>query len=400
MHIPHRDLWQEMLSAPQLVRFTFPYNGDDREPTLVIKANSLLLKYVLQGVPLRLFFFPISESYLAYALHIEDDPLYGPLIWSILSWDDERLAIEALEKSPHCSIYLFNEACANVAWCHGKISMNAVSARSAHLYSDNPAHYLDEVSAVCDAIGASGFTQPQPIPVMLSSEWHPIHSHFILNGRQKTTLNLFGDDEGSHQEQLAQTLVGDLSPAGAYLSPKLHEPSGKKELTDVLLTHDFGTVLIESKTLSIFSQRERLPDRAKLAKNISKSVKRAFKQLKDAARKVRDNEPVFDAHGNEINLERSQPIHAIILCPDLGLLGGETSGWINEILEFMKATGGFVQIVDTVQLFRLSQAAGMIANASKSTTPMMAFDYYLIERVKAVMEAKAIDLDMILRIEH
>lgn len=109
MHIPHYELWQEMLGAPHLVRFTFPHNGDGRDPTLVIKANSLLLKYILQGVPLRLFFFPISNAFMAYALHVEDDPQYGPLIWSILSWDDERLAIEALGKSPECSIYLFNE---------------------------------------------------------------------------------------------------------------------------------------------------------------------------------------------------------------------------------------------------------------------------------------------------
>jgi hypothetical protein len=116
-------------------------------------------------------------------------------------------------------------------------------------------------------------------------------------------------------------------------------------------------------------------------------------------RKLRDNVPVFDAQGKAIELERKQPPHAIILVPELALVARRNDEWFCHIAEFIEKTGGFLHILDTVQLFRMMQAARMIADASDRCTSMMAFDYYLIERAKAVTERDSINIDMMLRIK-
>ncbi|MGE6785158.1 hypothetical protein ACQKGL_21825 [Ensifer adhaerens] len=403
MHLPHRELWQEILATPQLVRFTFPQqNGLSRYPTLVIKAHSLLLKYISQGVPLTLFFFSIPSGYCAYALHVADDPDNGVILWSLLTDVDEVEAIRDLAKHGGCSVYLFNEACANCAWTSATIEITSpiLALADAPLFDDrNPIQHIDEVSAILDRIHLGIADDAVRVDIRSSNDWEPLRTDFILNGVRTATLNLLSDNEGTHQEQLAHALLGDLSPRGAYLNTQLHEPSGKKEYTDVLLTHEYGTVLLESKTLSIFEHRTQLPNRSKLLRNIEKSANKALNQLRVAVRKLRENVPVFDEHGEVIELEREQPPHAILLVPELTLMAPQNDEWFCRIDEFMRRTGGFLHLLDTVQLFRIMQAARMISEASNNVTPMMAFDYYLVEHAEAVAKQRSIDIDMMLRIQ-
>ena len=400
MHLPRHELWQEMLAVPQLVRFTFPQqNGLERYPTLLIKAHSLLLKYIVQGVQLKLFFFRISDGHFAYALRIADDATHGAIIWSLLADPDELAALRDLKEHGGCSVYLFNEACANCAWTSAEILIDPPIlelANEARPASRNPIQHMDEVSEVLDRIQQGATNEAIAVELVTADSWKQIRTDFILNGVGKATLNLLSDNEGSHQEQLAHALLGDLSPRGAYVNTQLHEPSGWKEFTDVVLTHEFGTVLLESKSLTVLEQR--LPDRNKLRKTIKKASIKGLSQLTGAARSLRTNVPVFDPNGNPIQLERTQPPHAILLVPDLDLMA-EDEVWFPRIKDFMRATGGFLHIMDTIQLFRMMQAARMISEASNKTSPMMAFDYYLIERTKAVIARRTINVDMILNIQ-
>ncbi|MFS2180067.1 hypothetical protein ACCC98_29635 [Rhizobium pisi] len=402
MHVPRYELWQEMLAVPQLVRLTFPQqNGTERYPTLLIKAHSLLLKYIVQGVPLRLFFFRTSEDHCAYALHIADDPTNGVIIWSLLTDTDELSALRDVASHGGCSIYLFNETCANCAWTSANISINSTILELADgllFRGRNPVQYMDEISEILDRIHVGAAHEAVQVEVVVTESWRQLRTDFILNGIRSAKLNLLADNEGSHQEQLSHAMLGDLSPRGAYVNTQLHEPSGRKEYTDVLLTHEFGTILLESKSLSIFEHRVQLPDRNKLRKNIEKSSIKALNQLRVAARKLRENVPVFDQQGEVIELERTQPPHAIILVPELELMADDMV-WFPRIEEFMRATGGFLHILDTIQLFRMMQAARMISEASNETSPMMAFDYYLLQRAEAVIARGAINIDMILSIQ-
>jgi len=320
----------------------------------------------------------------------------------LLGNDDESAALQQLCKNNNnFSIYLFNEACANCAWTTGSLAIGQeviFSLEEARIDDPNPDLYVEEIGAALEHIRRGELHNIIKIGISVDGNWRPLRSHFILNGVRTAALNLLVDNEGTHQEQLAHALLGNLSPSGAYPNSQLHEPSGKKEFIDILVTYEFGTILLESKTLSIFDQRNTLPNRQKLRKNIQKSAERARKQLEVAARKLRKGVTVFDENGNVIRLERMKPPHCILLVPELDLLTEESHKWLSHIVHFMKSTGAFLHVLDTVQLFRMMQAAEMIAKASKSTTLMMAFDYYLIQRAEAVASRRSINFDMILRL--
>jgi hypothetical protein len=99
----------EFLAVPQLVRFSMPIGADGPEPSLLIKANSLTLKYILRLPSLSLIFLNLSNGWLAYGIEVQDDPAHPALIWSILETDEEAAAMMALQIKSRCVVHLFNE---------------------------------------------------------------------------------------------------------------------------------------------------------------------------------------------------------------------------------------------------------------------------------------------------
>ena len=56
-----------------------------------------------------------------------------------------------------------------------------------------------------------------------------------------------------------------------------------------------------------------------------------------------------------------------------------------------------MHLLDTAELLRMVQAAEMIAARANKITPMMAFDFYLMERFKKALEAGTLCFEMLLR---
>lgn len=157
-----------------------------------------------------------------------------------------------------------------------------------------------------------------------------------------------------------------------------------------------GAELIESKTLSILA-RERLPERAKLKRDISAHIGKAFAQLRGAIRALKSGVPVTSPSGDTLTVEREKPAHAIVLVPDLELVEDHAAFGVEFIYDFMKATGGFPHLLDISELLRIVQAAEIIAARGTTTTPMMAFDYYLVERAKKAADAGTLCIEVLLR---
>ena len=185
-------------------------------------------------------------------------------------------------------------------------------------------------------------------------------------------------------------------PSGVHHSPQIPKGNGTRELTDILLSHEFGAVLIESKTLSVLT-RARLPDRVKLKRDVSAHIGKGFGQLRGAIRALKSDVSVTNVKGNSLPVERELPAHAIVLIPDLKLVDDHEAYGIEFIQEFMRATGGFAHLLDISELLRSVQAAEMIAARGTRTTPMMAFDYYLMERAKKAAEAGTLCIEVLLR---
>src|SRR5438067_247417 len=73
----------EFLATPTLIRFDYAEGQDGAEPTLLVKASTLLLKYIVQGVRMQLAFSRLGDR-LLYGLRVIDDEKKAAILWSIL----------------------------------------------------------------------------------------------------------------------------------------------------------------------------------------------------------------------------------------------------------------------------------------------------------------------------
>lgn len=392
----------EFLACPQLIRFDYAKGEKGFEPTLLIKGSTLLLKYIALGAHMQLAFASCCGR-LVCALKVRNDGDSGGILWSIVEREEELNAIRGLARGEPLVAFLFNELAVNVAWNDlykssaaleqltrwtNKAILGTVDYSTAKCTIGPLLDHLhqcvasDDVWLVLDVVGRSN--------------WKPIQNHFITVGASSRLIDFFASDEGNQQEQICVWLTDNLQPSGAHHSPRIPKGRGTRELTDLLLSHEFGTVLIESKTLSIFA-RKQLPDRAKLKRDISTCIEKAFNQLRGAIGALKSGVPVTNLSGEAILVEREKPAHAIVLIPDLDLVDERAAYGIEFIRDFMNATGGFPHLLDISELLRVVQAAEMIAARGKSTTLMMAFDYYLMQRAEKAVEAGTLCIEILVR---
>lgn len=392
----------EFLACPQLVRFDHAKGRHGLEPTLLIKGSNLLLKYVVLGARMQLA-FAMCEGRLLYALKIFDDGDDGCVLWSIVEREEELNGIRALGRGGPLVAFLFNELAVNVAWndLPTLVELDRLSmwTDNAALGSLDHAGMLATVEPMIDRLHQSGISDDEwlVLEVGRRSDWNAVYNHFITAGASSSLIDLFDGDEGNQQEQLGVWLTDNLLPYGVHHSPQIPKGAGTRELTDILLSYEFGSVLIESKTLSVLA-RERLPDRAKLKRDVAGHIGKAFDQLRGAIRKLKAGATISSPAGAVIEVERDKPVHAIVLIPEMDLVDDHDAYGVDFMADFMDATGGYAHLLDIAELLRIVQAAEMIAARGQATTLMMAFDYYLIERAKKAAEAGTLCIHVLLRL--
>jgi hypothetical protein len=134
-----------------------------------------------------------------------------------------------------------------------------------------------------------------------------------------------------------------------------------------------------------------------LAKDVSQHVDKAIRQLRGSIRRLKDDVPVTSRSGSLVEVERTKPMHAIVLIPEFSLIEDQRRLGPALIAEFMEATGGFIHLLDVAELLRVVQAAEIISRGSSKITPLMAFDYYLMERAKRTNDAGTLCIQVLLR---
>ena len=266
---------------------------------------------------------------------------------------------------------------------------------------DVPNKLRDEIDSRIDSICAGEVNAEWAISLQEDLTWNPVHVHRFTNERRRINTTLWDSNEGGQQEEMAVWVTeGLLRGLPAFRSPQVHEFSGVRELTDVLVTDGLLTFLIESKAFSVFG-RPKLPTRSKLANDLVKHVLKASKQLAGAAKNVQRGLRITDSNARDIVIARDQdrPVHAIVLVPDLSLFDKRSGMGGLFFRETTKSIGGFFHILDPAELLRVIQAAEMISGISKGSTPLMALDYYLMERAKVSVSQESPDFQMLLRIQ-
>lgn len=376
----------EFLACPQLVRM-----GEGGEtPVLLIKTTTLSAKYLLRSARLRLAVMQV-RGYLLYGLLFNDGASEDAVRWSLFEQPYELNGLRAMTSQASVRLAVFNEAAVCVATADCTVG-NSPASLASLCEGATPYPFrrdgvdpdtTNEANLRLERL-LEGSLSPNEgvfIDVMTPKTWTLIQNHFITNSAASGLVSLLDADEGGQQEALAQWLLDDLSPEGAFRSPQVDERGNVRELTDILLTHRYGNVLVESKALSLLS-RPILPPRDKLAQQIARHIEKAARQLAGAARNIAAGFCIMDREGNVIKVDRAQPAHLVILIPELSLLAGreEVGGRFFEAV--MQNTKGFLHILDPSELLRIVQAGSMIAARGKTTTPMMAFDYWLIKRAE------------------
>lgn len=393
--------WSEFLACPQLIRVDYAKGRDGSEPTLLVKGSTVLLKYVVLGARMQLAFADCGGR-LLYALKICDDGDDGGVLWSIAERDEELNGIRGFARGEPLVAFLFNELAVNVAWNNLPVSEAfdrlVALADGSTLGRVDHAEMRSTVGPMIDRLHRLGAAADEWCVFEIGgrADWKAVYNHFITAGASSSMIDLFDANEGHQQEQLGVWLTDNLQPLGVHHSPQVPKGKGTRELTDIILSHEFGAVLIESKTLSVLA-RERLPDRAKLKRDVSAHIVKAFGQLRGAIRGLKSGVTVTSPRGDTLLIEREKPAHAIVLIPDLDLIEDDAAYGIEFMRDFMRATGGFAHLLDISELLRVVQAAEIIAKRGTKVTPMMAFDYYLMERAEKALQAGTLAIEVLLR---
>lgn len=358
------------------------------------------MKYVVLGARLRLH-LALVEKRLLYSVSVLDDESKPAMLWSVAERETEIKAFKGMMADQPYPVFLFNELALNVAWS----TVRAVVPQSAQEWLSNavlgPFDFEKGKEQVDDLLerafrGTTTDADLITIDLTVTEPWHPLINHFITSHGTTSPVDLFTKDEGGQQEQLAIWLTDNLHPGGVHHSPQIPKGSGHRELTDILLSHQYGTILIESKALTVFN-RETLPDRNKLAKDVSQHVDKAIRQLQGGIRRIKEGVAVSSRSGALLQVERSQPVHAIVLIPEFALVEDSARYGFEFMAGFMEATGGFLHLLDVAELLRVVQAAEILSRGSSTITPLMAFDHYLLKRAERTLDAGTLCIEVLLR---
>jgi hypothetical protein len=400
MHQLKSQYKSEFLATPQLVRVDYAVGSNGFEPTLLVKGSTLLLKYIVLGARLQ-FHLVRLDDHLLYALRAFDDVSRPATLWSVVENETEVTALKGWASGESCPVFLFNELALNVAWS----TLKAVFPRHVQDWISNAAQRKVDYTAVAERAhglleqafqGTASSDELVSIELDVIESWRPLFNHLVTSHGGNSPIDLFSKDEGGHQEQLAVWLTDNLLPGGVHHSPQIPKGRGQRELTDVLLSHEYGAFLIESKALTIFN-RETLPSRAKLTKDVSHHVDKAIRQLSGGIRRLKEEVLVTSLSRESVEVERTKPMHAIVLIPEFDLIEDREKYGVAFIADFMKATGGFIHLLDVAELLRVVQAAEILSCGSSRVTPLMAFDYYLMERAERTRDAGTLCIQVLLR---
>lgn len=404
MHIPAAHIQNELFASNHMLRICIASTGTERQPTLVVKSTSLSLKYLIVRRSFQLvvgFLYP--ENHVMYGVRVPDDPEKPATIWSIAERQEELDALKLIAAGKLCHVALFNEASVNV--CETDTT-----------FSFGPSQLREEVDRASLCLGWKKFetrceemiekldmaNQPTSTywgHLTIPCDWSKVTNYYITNRLNASVLSLIDANEGTEQEELAVWFMDTLSLHGAVRGPQVAENSLTRELCDVLINYERGCFLVESKTLAVYDRNE-LPSRDKLQKNVEKNVKKALKQLKGAIRNVLVGNKVLDNQGREIEISREMPFHCIVLVPDLSLLHQSVDIVPSDLVDFMKeTTGHFLHILDPLELFQSVRNAIHLSSMSEKTPPIMAFDVILINRFKAAIQSSTVDFRFLLKIE-
>ena len=339
-------------------------------PVILVKATTLKLKYLVRRRTFRLLFHRLQPlNHLWYGIQIPDDSAYPCTLWSIAESEEELVCIDRLRQGEKLHVFLFNEEDIQVAAATVEINFvpSGKDARFDGVEAATEGSWREHQDSIEEFLApGTGITLVEGRPAEFV-EWTEIRSALIKRDAGHCKLAMITGDEGEQQEVIAEWLVDVLDGPVAVRNPQVHEHRRPRELSDLLLNHEYGCILLESKAVGILGRKD-LPDRSALKKTVLKHLKKAMNQLVGACANICRGLPITDKAGKDVPVARDQPVHCIVLVPELSLVA-ECEGLVNTLASsLLQDARAFLNILDISELHNLVYNAASVASKSRSLT--------------------------------
>lgn len=169
-------------------------------------------------------------------------------------------------------------------------------------------------------------------------------------------------------------------PSTLYKNPYYKKDNNKeKELTDILAFYKYGSFLIEAKDISIIKSDFDI-NKVRRILTIQKHLKKAIKQMTGAVKNFIEGKKIYTTNHEEINVDRTQPPHCIILITEF-IHEGDWNEVEDLLFDAIDQTGAMFHIMDLGEFIELLKAS--------SGQPEI-MDYNLMQRWKTLMENHSI----------
>ncbi len=385
--------YNEFQTVSQLIRVFYDSESDSSVPFLFVKSGTLLSKFIFHEKDFELIISNIENTpYLFYALKVNDYKDNPTVLWSIVESQNEIDALYKIVDTQQLNVCVFNELSVNTFRGLVPVLIDVkktkkilsgvlgvpISQELIHKIGDQ---FFDDYNQKKDD---EGFMEI--IKFNKDFLWKEVEAHYIPNRESFTSSMLsMSKEEGGQQEELILWLTDSLLLEGVVKNPQVEDGQDKRELCDILFSYEESCFIFESKSLSIL-KHDKVPDIKKLTARTLKHIDKALKQLIGASKNIRNKSKISDENGIDINIPHDKINHSVILIPDLFLLSETKTLGKETIKTFYDKTKSMLHILDTEELYRLVHASLMIASKGIKTSPIMAFDFMLTERIKRAVD--------------
>lgn len=380
MHLPNRRVYDEMRCSEASIWFVPANDGSDI--ALLIKLPTAQVKAIVNGCPVTIV-LRLIDSTLYVAARVFDIPGTPLITTKLQRTSEEHQALIHFLSVGRVPFFLFNEMDYCVASSEASIDRKQ-SEQATRMLSVRGQLYIGKKEkehdlALDELERTTTFGQESDIELALEvSKWNASDVTFIgLNETQDIKVD--NRQEGELLERLVWASLESVFPTTLRKSPQVQTGKKRRELTDVMASYERGAFLFEAKALSEYTaSAERSLERR--ISSIQQHIEKALKQLVGAGKAIDRGDELFDCKGNNIEIERTNPPHGIVLVSELI----EHGNWYNTVESLSEALANsrmFIHILDLRELITILK----ICRGNREL-----LDYNLIERCKKFVELRNI----------
>ena len=387
MHIPSARVYKEMRSEEASLWYV-PAN-EGKELAFLIKAPTSSIKALIAGCPLKLVFGK-KDTYLCTGVKILDMPDAPVIISGLQRESEEHSSLIRALRERKFPVFLFNEMDVCLAWTNVELVEEDTYGVLDFLGQESQLYvgpFTKEASHALDCFCFSmDNTNTYPGAHIISTleiaatleQWQISYNYFYgIHDYQIVTID--DKDEGAMFERAIWASLESVFPLTLYKNPQVKVGTNMRELTDVFSFYTYGSFLIEAKDLSVLNAGYHRNQERRTA-GVQKQVKKAISQLIGASKAFARGDAIFEANGTELNVNREQPPHCIILITEL-MHWGDWSEIVVQLCDAMLQTGAFFHLIDLREFIALLKGSSGKAEL---------FDYNLMQRCKLFTEKKSV----------